>query len=65
MEFLSVREKADEKTHYNISKAESLAMQVLKIIEAMKKGDTPDVEKVKEILEDEVKNPEPLEMEDM
>lgn len=65
VEFLSVREKADEKTHYNISKAESLAVQVLKIIEALKKGDTPDVEKVKEILEHEGKDIEPLDMEDM
>ena len=60
-----MREKADEKTHAEMSKAGDIVAQLLKIIEALKKGDTPDVEKVKEILEDDVKNPEPLDMEDM
>ena len=65
VEFLSVREKADEKIHSDISKAERLAAQMLKIAEALKRGDSPDIDKVKEILEDEAKNPEPLDMKDM
>ena len=66
VEFLSVREKADEKIHSDISKAERLAAQILKIVEAIKKGETPDIDKVKEILEHEGNdNPEPLSMEDM
>ena len=39
VEFLSVREKADEKVHSNIHKAEQLASVILKIIEAAKKGE--------------------------
>lgn len=60
VEFLSVREKADEKIHSDISKAEKLAAQILKIVETIKKGESPDLDKVKEILENETKNPEPL-----
>ena len=41
VEFLSVREKADEKTHSDISKAEQLAQQFLKILELAKKGEVP------------------------
>ena len=63
VEFLSVREKADEKIHSDISKAERLAAQILKIVEALKRGDNPDLEKVKELLAKE--NPEPLDMKDM
>ena len=65
VEFLSVREKADEKIHSDISKAEKLAAQILKIVETIKKGESPDIDKVKEILEGDAKNPEPLEMKDM
>lgn len=65
VEFLSVREKADEKIHSDISKAERLAAQILKIVETIKKGESPDLDKVKEILENETKNPEPLDMKDM
>ena len=65
VEFLSVREKADEKIHSDISKAEKLAAQMLKIAEALKKGESPDIDKVKEILENETKNPEPLDMKDL
>lgn len=65
VEFLSVREKADEKIHSDISKAEKLAAQILKIVETIKKGESPDLDKVKEILEDDTKNPEPLDMKDM
>lgn len=65
VEFLSVREKADEKIHSDISKAEKLAAQMLKIAEALRKGESPDIDKVKEILENETKNPEPLDMKDM
>ena len=42
VEFLSVREKADEKTHSDIAKAERMAVALLKIVEAMKKGEAPD-----------------------
>ena len=65
VEFLSVREKADEKIHSDISKAERLAAQILKIVEALKKGDNPDLEKVKEILEKYAKDIEPLDIKDM
>lgn len=65
VEFLSVREKADEKIHSDISKAEKLAAQILKIVETIKKGESPDLDKVKEILEGDAKNPEPLDMKDM
>ena len=65
VEFLSVREKADEKIHSDISKAEKLAAQILKIVETIKKGDTPDLEQVKEILEEEVKDIEPMNQKDM
>ena len=65
VEFLSVREKADEKIHSDISKAEKLAAQILKIVEAIKMGENPDIEHVTEILEKESKNPEPLDMKDM
>lgn len=39
VEFLSVREAADEKIHSDISKAGRLAAQLLKIAEAVKRGD--------------------------
>lgn len=42
VEFLSVREKADEKTHSDIAKAEKMAAAILKIVDAIRKGDTPD-----------------------
>ena len=42
VEFLSVREKADEKTHSDIAKAEKMATAILKIVDAIRKGDTPD-----------------------
>lgn len=40
VEFLSVREKADEKVHSNIHKAEQLATVILKIIEAARRGES-------------------------
>lgn len=51
VEFLSVREKADEKIHSDISKAERLAAQLLKIVEAVRKGEQPDLEEVKDIID--------------
>lgn len=51
VEFLSVREKADEKIHSDISKAERLAAQILKIAEAMRKGESPDISDIKEIVD--------------
>lgn len=65
VEFLSIREKADEKIHSDISKAEKLATQILKIVETIKKGESPDLDKVKEILEKDAKDIEPLDMKDM
>ena len=65
VEYLSVREKADEKIHSDISKAEKLAAQILKIVETIKKGESPDLDKVKEILEKDAKDIEPLDMKDM
>lgn len=65
VEFLSVREKADEKIHSDISKAEKLAAQILKIVEAVKKGDTPNLDEIKDIMEHEGKDIEPLDMKDM
>ena len=60
VEFLSVREKADEKIHSDISKAEKLAAQILKIVESIKKGEPVD----KELLEG-MGNTEPLNIKDM
>ena len=51
VEFLSVREKADEKVHSDISKAEKLAAQLLKIVEAVRKGEQPDLEEVKDLID--------------
>ena len=51
VEFLSVREKADEKTHSDIAKAEKMAVALLKIVEAMRKGEHPDLDIVDEIAE--------------
>lgn len=64
VEFLSVREKADEKIHSDISKAGKLVVQILKIVEDLKKGDTIDIETVKEILEKESKNIESPDVKD-
>lgn len=43
VEGMSVREKADEKIHSNISKAEHIAALVLKIAEAVRKGKDVDL----------------------
>lgn len=61
VEGLSVREKADEKIHSNISKAEKIAALVLKIAEAVRQGKNIDMEAAKEI----AKDIEPLDMKDM
>ena len=50
VEFLSVREKADEKIHSDISKAERLAGQLLKIVEAMKKSNL-SIEQIEELID--------------
>jgi uncharacterized membrane protein len=60
VEFLSVREKADEKTHSDIAKAEKMAKALLKIVEAMKRGELPDPDIVDELgkkLDKETKKP--------
>ena len=51
VEFLSVREKADEKIHSDISKAEKLAAQILKIAEAMRKGEHCDIDEITKIVD--------------
>lgn len=61
VEGLSVREKADEKIHSNISKAEKLATLILKIAEAVRQGKEIDMDAAKEI----AKDIEPLSMKDM
>ena len=52
VEILSVREKADEKTHSDIAKAVKLANALLKVLEAAKHGETEGIEAIKELLED-------------
>ena len=52
VEFLSVKEKADEKTHSDIAKAERMAKALLKIVEAMKKGEVPDPDVIEELGKD-------------
>lgn len=47
VEFLSVREKADEKTHSDIQKAEKLAVELMKMLEQAKQGHVPQVEPAK------------------
>lgn len=49
VEFLSVREKADEKTHSDIAKAERMAVALLKVVEAMRKGEQPAPEIIESI----------------
>lgn len=54
VEFLSVREKADEKTHSDIAKAESVAAMVIKIIKNIKSADKELIaEAISEALEKE------------
>lgn len=65
VEFLSVREKADEKTHSKIKETEQLVAQLIKVIEAMRRGDikAEDVEAVIDAAEP--KDIEPLDQKDM
>lgn len=52
VEFMSVREKADEKTHSDMAKAEKMAKALLKIVEAIKKGEVPDTDLIDELGKD-------------
>jgi uncharacterized membrane protein len=52
VEFMSVREKADEKTHSDMAKAEKMAKALLKIVEAIKKGEVPDSNLIDELGKD-------------
>lgn len=52
VEFMSVREKADEKTHSDMAKAEKMAKALLKIVEAIKKGEIPDTDLIDELGKD-------------
>ena len=66
VEFLSVREKADEKTHSKIKETEKLAVQLLKLVEALRKGEIKpeDVEQI--VGRDEEPNDiPPLDMKDL
>ena len=69
VEFLSVREKADEKTHSDIAKAEKLAAQMIKILEQLKKGEVPDVDATKVVeavhAADKVKDLDPIDNNDL
>lgn len=49
VEFLSVREKADQKTHSDIAKAEKMAVALLKIADAVRKGETPSKDDLNEL----------------
>ena len=52
VEFMSVREKADEKTHSDMAKAEKMAKALLKVVEAIKKGEVPDNDLIDEFGKD-------------
>lgn len=52
VEFMSVREKADEKTHSDIAKAEKMAAAILKIVDAIRKGETPDTAIIEDLGKD-------------
>lgn len=58
VEFLSVREKADEKTHSDMAKALKLATALLKVMEAAKNGDMPDLQQIQELVDDKEKKHE-------
>ena len=58
VEFMSVREKADEKTHSDIAKATKLATALLKVLEAAKNGDVPDLAQLQELMKEEDKKKE-------
>ena len=58
VEILSVREKADEKTHSDIAKATKLATALLKVLEAAKNGDIPDLEQLQQLIDEKDKKEE-------
>ena len=60
VEFLSVREKADEKVHSNIAKAEKLASVILQIIEAARKGEAINTEELGIHLNEDASEIEPI-----
>lgn len=60
VEFLSVREKADEKVHSNIAKAEKLASVILQIIEAARKGESLKAEDISIHLNEDANDIDPL-----
>lgn len=49
VEFMSVREKADEKTHSDIAKAEKMAAALLKVLDSIRKGEKPDLTELEEL----------------
>ena len=55
VEILSVREKADEKTHSDIAKASQLAAALLKLLNAAKNGEIPDLEQLEQLIEKDKK----------
>ena len=54
VEFLSVREKADEKTHSEMKKATQLATEVAKILQAIKEGKTIEIRDITPLDNDEL-----------
>ena len=55
VEFLSVREKADEKTHSDMAKALKLATALLKVLDAAKSGEIPDLEQIQQLVDEKEK----------
>ena len=49
VEFMSVREKADEKTHSDIAKAEKMAAALLKVLDSIRKGEKPDLTELEQL----------------
>lgn len=61
VEFMSVKEKADEKTHGHIKETMHLASEIAKLLQAIKEGKTIEIKDVEQPND----NPEPLDMKDM
>ena len=61
VEFMSVKEKADEKTHGHIKETMHLASEIAKLLQAIKEGKTIEIKDVEQPND----NPAPLDMRDM
>lgn len=60
VEFMSVKEKADEKTHGHIKETMHLAAEIAKLLQAIKEGKTIEIKDV-----EQQRDIEPLDMKDM